>query len=82
MRERRVSWYPTDAPAAVARAAGARILVVPQSPGATKGTDTYIGHLDVLVKRRRGLGADGVRASRASVARRLDPKLEHLWQTA
>jgi len=55
MRERRVkvvlveSWYATDTPAAVARAAGARVLVVPQSPGATKGTDTYIGHLDTLV---------------------------------
>jgi ABC-type Zn uptake system ZnuABC Zn-binding protein ZnuA len=55
MRERRVkvvlveSWYTTDTPTAVARAAGARVLVVPQSPGATKGTDTYIGHLDTLV---------------------------------
>jgi zinc/manganese transport system substrate-binding protein len=55
MRERRVkvvlveSWYPTDTPMAVARAAGARVLVVPQSPGATKGTDTYITHLDALV---------------------------------
>jgi ABC-type Zn uptake system ZnuABC Zn-binding protein ZnuA len=40
MREHRAkivlveSWYATDTPAAVARAAGARILVVPQSPGA------------------------------------------------
>jgi ABC-type Zn uptake system ZnuABC Zn-binding protein ZnuA len=55
MRERGVkvvlveSWYPTDTPMAVARAAGAQILVVPQSPGAVKGTDTYIGHLDALV---------------------------------
>ena len=55
MRERRVklvlveSWYPTDLATAVARAAGARVLVVPQSPGATKGTDTYIAHLDALV---------------------------------
>jgi zinc/manganese transport system substrate-binding protein len=55
MRERRVkvvlveSWYPTDTPVAVARAAGARVLVVPQSPGAIKGTDTYITHLDALV---------------------------------
>ena len=55
MRERRVkvvlveSWYPTDTPMAVARAAGARVLVVPQSPGAMKGTDTYISHLDALV---------------------------------
>ena len=55
MRERRAkvvlveSWYPTDTPMAVARAAGARVLVVPQSPGAMKGTDTYISHLDALV---------------------------------
>jgi len=55
MRERRVkvvlveSWYPTDTPTAVARAAGARVLLVPQSPGAIKGTDTYISHLDALV---------------------------------
>jgi ABC-type Zn uptake system ZnuABC Zn-binding protein ZnuA len=55
MRERRVkvvlveSWYPTDAAAAVARAAGARMLVLPQSPGAVKGTDTYIAHLDFVV---------------------------------
>lgn len=55
MRERRAkvvmveSWYSTDTPAAVARAAGARVLVVPQSPGAIKGTDTYIAHLDMLV---------------------------------
>ena len=43
------SWYPTDTAAAVARAAGAQVLVVPQSPGAVKGTDTYISHLDALV---------------------------------
>ncbi|HEX9347758.1 MAG TPA: zinc ABC transporter substrate-binding protein, partial [Gemmatimonadales bacterium] len=43
------SWYPTDTAAAVARAAGARVLVLPQSPGAVKGTDTYIAHLDFLV---------------------------------
>lgn len=55
MRERRVkvvlieSWYPTDSATAVARAAGARVLVLPQSPGAAKGTDTYIKHLDFLV---------------------------------
>jgi zinc/manganese transport system substrate-binding protein len=64
MRERRAkivlveSWYATDTPAAVARAAGARILVVPQSPGATKGTDTYIGHLDALVTAIAGALAD------------------------
>jgi ABC-type Zn uptake system ZnuABC Zn-binding protein ZnuA len=55
MRERRVkvvlveSWYPTDVAATVARATGARVLVVPQSPGAVKGTDTYIAHMEVLV---------------------------------
>jgi zinc/manganese transport system substrate-binding protein len=55
MRERRAkvvlveSWYPTDAATAVARAAGAQVLVVPQSPGAVKGTETYISHLDALV---------------------------------
>jgi hypothetical protein len=38
-----------DTPAAVARAAGARIVLVPQSPGAARGTDTYITHLDALV---------------------------------
>jgi ABC-type Zn uptake system ZnuABC Zn-binding protein ZnuA len=55
MRERRAkvvlveSWYPTDTPVAVARSAGARVLVLPQSPGAVKGTDTYIAHLEFLV---------------------------------
>ena len=55
MRERRVkvvvveSWYPTATAETVARAAGARVLTVPQSPGAMKGTDTYITHLDALV---------------------------------
>ena len=55
MRQRRAkvvlveSWYPTETAAAVARAAGARVLVLPQSPGAVKGTDTYIAHLDFLV---------------------------------
>jgi len=50
------SWYPSDTATAVARAAGARVLVLPQSPGAVKGTpgavkgtDTYIAHLDFLV---------------------------------
>jgi len=55
MRERRAkvvlveSWYPTGTAAAVARATGARVLVLPQSPGAVTGTDTYIAHLDFLV---------------------------------
>ena len=43
------SWYPTDTATSVARAAGARVVVVPQSPGAVKGTDTYVAHLDALV---------------------------------
>lgn len=33
----------------MARAAGARGLVVPQTPGAVKGTETYVAHLDALV---------------------------------
>ena len=55
MRERRAkvvlveNWYPTDAAAAVARAAGAKLLVMPQSPGAVKGTETYIAHLEFIV---------------------------------
>jgi ABC-type Zn uptake system ZnuABC Zn-binding protein ZnuA len=55
MRERRAkvvlveSWYPTASADTVARASGARVLALPQSPGAVKGTDTYITHLDFLV---------------------------------
>jgi ABC-type Zn uptake system ZnuABC Zn-binding protein ZnuA len=55
MRERRArvvlleSWYPTASADAVARAAGARVVVLPQSPGAVKGPHTYITHLDFLV---------------------------------
>ena len=55
MRERRVkvvlveSWYPPDVAVTVARAAGARVIVVPQSPGAMKGTDTYVTHMEALV---------------------------------
>ena len=55
MRERRVkvvlveSWYRPEIATTVARAAGARVIVVPQSPGAVKGTDTYISHMDTLV---------------------------------
>jgi ABC-type Zn uptake system ZnuABC Zn-binding protein ZnuA len=55
MRERRAkvvvveSWYPTASADTVARAAGARVLVLPQTPGAVKGTDTYITHLNFLV---------------------------------
>ena len=43
------SWYPPDTAAAVARQAGARLVVVPQSPGAVRGTDDYIAHMDHLV---------------------------------
>ena len=55
MREQRArvvvveSWYPADTAAAVARQAGARLLVVPQSPGAVRGTEEYIAHMDHLV---------------------------------
>ena len=64
MREQRVklvlveSCYPRDVATAVARAAGARVLVVPQSPGAMKGTETYIAHLDALVTAVTGALAD------------------------
>jgi len=43
------SWYPPDTAAAVARQAGAKLVVVPQSPGAVRGTDDYIAHMDYLV---------------------------------
>lgn len=43
------SWYAPDTAAAVARQAGARLVVVPQSPGAVRGTDDYIAHMDYLV---------------------------------
>ena len=43
------TWYPPAVPNLVAREAGARVLVVPQSPGAVKGTEDYIRHLDHLV---------------------------------
>jgi zinc/manganese transport system substrate-binding protein len=43
------TWYPPDTANLVAREAGARVLVVPQSPGATKGTDDYISHIEALV---------------------------------
>ena len=43
------SWYPPDTAAAVARQAGARLVVVPQSPGAVRGTEGYIAHMDYLV---------------------------------
>jgi ABC-type Zn uptake system ZnuABC Zn-binding protein ZnuA len=43
------SWYPPDTAAAVARQAGAKLVVVPQSPGAVRGTDDYLAHMDYLV---------------------------------
>ncbi len=43
------SWYPRDIASLIARETGATILVVPQSPGAVKGTENYISHLEYLV---------------------------------
>ena len=43
------TWYPADTAKLVARETGARVLVVPQSPGAVKGTEDYIAHIDALV---------------------------------
>src|SRR3989441_1232391 len=43
------SWYPNDITSRIARETGARMLVVPQSPGALKGTDDYIAHVEYLV---------------------------------
>lgn len=43
------SWYPPDVSNFVARETGAAVLVLPQTPGAVKGTDDYISHLDHLV---------------------------------
>lgn len=51
------SWYPRDLADLLARETGARLLVVPQSPGAVKGTEDYIAHLDYLV----GAIADALR---------------------
>ena len=33
----------------VAKEAGAKVVVVPQSPGALKGTEDYVTHLDHVV---------------------------------
>ena len=55
MREQQIkvilheSWYPSDLTARIARETGAKMLVVPQSPGALKGTEDYITHLEHLV---------------------------------
>jgi ABC-type Zn uptake system ZnuABC Zn-binding protein ZnuA len=43
------SWYPPDTAAAVARLAGAKLVVIPQSPGAVAGTGDYIAHMDHVV---------------------------------
>jgi zinc/manganese transport system substrate-binding protein len=51
------SWYPRDITERVARETGARMLVVPQTPGAVKGTEDYIAHMDYLV----GAIADALR---------------------
>jgi ABC-type Zn uptake system ZnuABC Zn-binding protein ZnuA len=55
MREQKVrvilheSWYPSDVTSRVAKETGAKMVVVPQSPGALKGTEDYIAHLDHVV---------------------------------
>jgi ABC-type Zn uptake system ZnuABC Zn-binding protein ZnuA len=55
MREQKVkailheSWYPTDVTSRIARETGAKMVVVAQSPGAVKGTEDYIAHLDHVV---------------------------------
>ena len=43
------SWYPPEMAAAVARQAGVPLVVVPQSPGAMRGTEEYVAHMDYLV---------------------------------
>src|SRR6185295_4957082 len=43
------SWYPPDTAAAVARLAGAKLVVIPQSPGAVPGTSDYIDHMEHVV---------------------------------
>ena len=55
MREQKVkailheSWYPADVTSRIARETGAKMVVVAQSPGAVKGTEDYITHLDHVV---------------------------------
>ncbi|HEX3176225.1 MAG TPA: metal ABC transporter substrate-binding protein [Methylomirabilota bacterium] len=44
------NWYLPDTANLVARQAGARVLALPQSPGAVKGTQDYIAHMDHLVR--------------------------------
>jgi len=43
------NWYPPDLSNFVARETGAKVLAIPQSPGAAKGTEDYIAHMDYLV---------------------------------
>jgi zinc/manganese transport system substrate-binding protein len=43
------SWYPRELSDVVAQRTGATVLGVPQTPGAIKGTDDYIAHIDHLV---------------------------------
>ena len=43
------TWYPADVANFVAHKSGAKVLVVPQTPGAVQGTEDYIAHLDYLV---------------------------------
>ena len=45
----RESWYPPDTAAAVARLAGAKLVIIPQSPGAVPETADYIAHMDYVV---------------------------------
>jgi len=55
MREQKVrvilheSWYSTDVTSRLAKETSAKMVVVSQSPGALKGTDDYVAHLDHLV---------------------------------
>jgi len=43
------NWYAPDAANLVARETGAKVLAVPQTPGAVKGTDDYVAHLDYIL---------------------------------
>jgi ABC-type Zn uptake system ZnuABC Zn-binding protein ZnuA len=44
------NWYLPATPDLVARKTGAKVVVIPQSPGAVKGTEDYIAHMDYLVR--------------------------------
>ena len=43
------TWYPANAANFIACESGAKVLIVPQTPGAVQGTEYYIAHLDYLV---------------------------------